>query len=249
MWGSLFVDERAWGGMIESLAGDRQVIVINGPGHGNSQDPSRRYTQDECATAAQQVLAAFHIVDPVDWIENAWGGAVGMILAVRGGRQVVRSLVMLGTPIDVYSSRERRRTQLLLALHAVLGMHPPLPKIVASVLLARHTMQHNPQAVDVVCSALRRSDRRMLRNAIRSISLGRPDLSPILHRVDIQALIVTGREHPGFTPEQASRAAAQMSTATVSVVDGCAYLLPLEAPEETTALVRQFWSSDVLAAN
>lgn len=83
LWNSLFVDDRSWARVEEDLASDHQVIVINGPGHGRSGDPGRRYNQDECATAALQVLAAFGVDNRVDWVGNAWGGAVGIVIAAR----------------------------------------------------------------------------------------------------------------------------------------------------------------------
>jgi pimeloyl-ACP methyl ester carboxylesterase len=83
LWNSLFVDDRSWARVEEDLASDHQVIVINGPGHGRTGDPGRRYNQDECATAALQVLAAFGVDNRVDWVGNAWGGAVGIVIAAR----------------------------------------------------------------------------------------------------------------------------------------------------------------------
>jgi pimeloyl-ACP methyl ester carboxylesterase len=240
LWGSLFVDHRSWNGVAENLAGDHQVIMINGPGHGRSGDPGRHYTQDECADAALEVLAASGISGLVDWVGNAWGGAVGVILAARRP-SVVRSLVMLSTPIAVYSPAEQRRTQLLLGLHRLLGMRGPLPRTIAAALLSKTTMQTNPMAVETVCAGLRRFDRRMLRSAVQSISLDRPDLTPLLPEVDAPTLVVTGADHPGLTPQQAQQAASTLKRGRAAVVDDSAYLLPLEAPGRTIALIREFW--------
>jgi pimeloyl-ACP methyl ester carboxylesterase len=240
LWNSLFVDHHSWNGFAENLAADHQVIMINGPGHGRSGDPSRQYTQDECADAALEVLVTTEISGLVDWVGNAWGGAVGLIAAARRP-SVVRSLVMLSTPIAVYSPAEQRRTRLLLGLHGMLGMRGPLPRTIAAALLSKTTMRTNPAAVETVCASLRRFDRRMLRNAVRSISLNRPDLTPLLSDVDAPTLVVTGSDHPGLTPQQAQHAAATLKRGRAAVIDDSAYLLPLEAPERTIALVREFW--------
>ena len=78
LWHSLFVDERSWERMLRPLADRRRLVVVTGPGHGASGDPGRRYTLDECAAAAAEVLDARGVVEPVDWVGNAWGGHVGV---------------------------------------------------------------------------------------------------------------------------------------------------------------------------
>jgi pimeloyl-ACP methyl ester carboxylesterase len=81
------------------LAEERRVIGINGPGHGSSADPGRRYTLPECADAAAQVLDALGVVEPVDWVGNAWGGHVGILFATAWPRRC-RSLVTIGSPVQ-----------------------------------------------------------------------------------------------------------------------------------------------------
>ena len=51
-WHSLFMDERSWGRIEAELARDRRLVIITGPCHGWSTDPGRRYSLDECSTAA-----------------------------------------------------------------------------------------------------------------------------------------------------------------------------------------------------
>ena len=77
LWHSLFVDERSWQRVEDALARDRCLVIITGPGHGESSDPGHRYSLDDCAAAAGEVLAALGIDEPVDWVGNAWGGHVG----------------------------------------------------------------------------------------------------------------------------------------------------------------------------
>ena len=56
LWHSLFLDERSWQRVEEDLAGDRRLVIITGPGHGTSTDPGHRYSLDDCAAAAGEVL-------------------------------------------------------------------------------------------------------------------------------------------------------------------------------------------------
>jgi hypothetical protein len=44
LWPSLFMDERSWDRLLPTLTQDRRLVIINGPGHGASGDPGRRYS-------------------------------------------------------------------------------------------------------------------------------------------------------------------------------------------------------------
>ncbi|WP_341994973.1 alpha/beta hydrolase [Microbacterium sp. LWH7-1.2] len=241
LWHSLFVDERSWERMLRPLADRRRLVVVTGPGHGASGDPGRRYTLDECAAAAAEVLDARGVVEPVDWVGNAWGGHVGLIFAAEWPQRC-RSLVALGTPIAALSPAERRRTRLLLVLYRLAGPSRMIVDGTTEVLLSPHTIDHDPDAVALVHDCLRRADKRMLRNAVVSISMRRPDASGLLGRITQPTLVVTGADHHGFTPDQARAAVARLARGELAVVPDSAYLTPLEAPAASADLVLALWA-------
>lgn len=106
LWHSLFVDSRSWHRVVEDLAHDRRLVLITGPGHGPSGDPGRHYSMEDCADAASSVLDALKIKEPVDWVGNAWGGHVGIVLAARQPQRF-RTLTTVGTPVHSYTLKGR----------------------------------------------------------------------------------------------------------------------------------------------
>lgn len=245
LWPSLFMDGRSWDRVVPGLAQDRRLVILDGPGHGASGDPGRRYDLSDCVNAAEQVLEALAVTDPVDWVGNAWGGHVGLRFAADRPGQC-RTLVTLGTPVAALSRSERSRTHPLLAVFGVLGPIELVLSGVTAALLSAHTRAADPDAVDLVRDSLRQANRRMLGNAVRSISLGREDLTALLPQITSPVLIVTGSDHAGFTPAQAQAAARHLPNGRTAVVADASYLVPLEAPTTTTALVREFWARDGL---
>lgn len=243
LWHSLFVDERSWNRMLPRLADHRRLVVVTGPGHGASSDPGRRYTLRECAEAALQVLNALSVNEPVDWVGNAWGGHVGVIFAAEWPERC-RSVVAFGSPIAALSRQERRRTRLLLGLYRLLGPSPRIVNGTTAVLLSPHTIERDPDAVALVRDCLRGADRRMLRNAIVSISMRRPDFAAVLPRIRQPVLIVTGADHHGFTPKQARKAAGLLPHGQTAVIADTAYLAPLEAPAASADLVLAMWADE-----
>jgi pimeloyl-ACP methyl ester carboxylesterase len=242
LWHSLFVDSASWRCVEPLLSAERQLILIDGPGHGASGDSGKPYTLRMCAEAALEVLAALGAAGPVDWVGNAWGGHVGIILAAAYPERL-RSLIAIGAPIAAYTRGEARRTQLLLGLYRLFGPAGFIRTAVAEVLLAPTTRERDPQAVAYVRAQLGAANRRRLRNAVVSISLGREDLTSLLPAIRVPTLFVTGADHGGFTPEQARAAIALVPGGQLAVVSEAAYLAPLERSEETARIVQEFWAA------
>ena len=113
---------------------------------------------------------------------------------------------------------------------------------VTEVLLSAHTRAQDPEAVELVRDGLRRANRRMLRNAVISISLHREDLTNLLSEIAPPTLLITGSDHSGFTPAQAEAAARLIPNGRTAVVPNAAYLVPLEAPATSSTLIREFWA-------
>ena len=171
---------------------------------------------------------------------NAWGGHVGLRFAADRPAQC-RSLVTLGTPVAALSRSERRQTYPLLAVYGMFGPVEPVLSGVTEVLLSPHTRAQDPEAVELVRDSLRHADRRMLRNAVISISLHREDLTHLLPQITAPTLLITGSDHAGFTAVQAEAAARLTRNSRTAVVPEAAYLVPLEAPTTTSTLIREFW--------
>lgn len=240
LWHSLFVDERSWRRVEEGLARDRRLVIITGPGHGQSSDPGHRYSLDDCAVAAGEVLAAVGIDEPVDWVGNAWGGHVGVVFASTWPDRC-RTLATFGTPIEAYGRSERWLFRVLLAAYRVVGMVDYLSSGIVEALLSPRTRADDQDAVALVLDGLRTMDRRALANAMVSISLRRPDLTARLPAIRCPTLFVTGGDHPEWTFDQATVKSRMLTAGSVAVVPDTAYLIPLEAPGETVRFLGEFW--------
>lgn len=240
LWHSLFVDARSWQRVEHELAQDRRLVIITGPGHGASSDPGHRYSLDDCAAAAGEVLAALGIDEPVDWVGNAWGGHVGVVFASSWPDRC-RTLATFGTPIEAYGRSERWLFRVLLAAYRVTGMVDYLSSSICEALLSPRTRSNDPEAVALVLDSLRTIRRRALANAMTSISLRRPDLTSRLPAIACPTVFVTGSDHPEWTPEQAKAKSRLLASGSVAVVPDTSYLTPLEAPDATIELIRTLW--------
>ena len=240
LWHSLFVDSRSWNRVRAAFGESRRLFMIDGPSHGGSAPMTRRFTLDECAGAALDVLDHLEITEPVDWVGNAWGGHVGALFAAAHPERC-RSLVTIGTPVHALGAPERRRIGAMVSLYRLVGPVGPLAKAVERGLLSPQTRATDPDAVRLVGDGLRHADRRGMYTAMRSVMLARPDLTPILSDIVAPTLIVTGDELPVLTPSDARAAAAKLPHGTSAVIAATRHLAPLEAATAVVELVVAFW--------
>src|SRR5712691_10962344 len=134
LWHSLFVDSTTWARVREPLASVRRLLLVDGPGHGHNPPVARRFTLDDCAGAATDVLDHFRIGGPVDGVGNAWGGHVGIPFAAAYPERC-RSLATIGSPVHALIPAERRKIALLSGVYRLTGPLPPLVSLLTDALL------------------------------------------------------------------------------------------------------------------
>jgi pimeloyl-ACP methyl ester carboxylesterase len=243
LWHSLFVDSTTWARVRQPLASVRRLLLVDAPGHGHNPPVARRFTLDDCAGAAADVLDHFRIGGPVDWVGNAMGGHVGIpFAAAYPGR--CRSLATIGSPIHALTPPERRKIALLSRVYRLTGPVPPLVNLVTDALLGPHARTADPQAAALVGAAFRRATRRGMSGAIGSVSLHRPDLTPLLAKISTPTLICAAADDPNWTPADAARAAGRLPNGTSVILPGAGHIAPLfEAAPAVAELLTAFWAN------
>jgi pimeloyl-ACP methyl ester carboxylesterase len=244
-WHSLFVDRRSWNAQRDFLADRFRVVLIDGPGHGESSHPDRTYTLEDCAEAALAVLDRLDIAS-APFVGCAWGGHVGVTLAARHPERISR-LIVLGSPMQPLVGLERVRAAVLTVAFRFVGATPFLVEQAVRALVAEHAPRGARAYVE---GCLKSADGRGLFLAMRSIMLGRPSLVgllPTIRQAGIPCLFATGDQDllwpPALAAEHAKLAGAELRTFT-----GVAHLPSVEAPDEVNALLSEWLQQNRAAA-
>ena len=240
LWHSMYVDGWSWDRIVPLLLPGRRLLVVDGPGWGESDRLRRVVRMPDAVRAAAQVVTAVSPGAPVDWVGNAWGGHVGIELAATRP-ELLRTLVAAGAPLRPVTPEQRGRIELLLRLLSIVGPVAPLRRAVLPALLTARSAS-DPAVVQLVTDALRHAGRRSAANAIRSFTLNRVDITNLLPRVAAPTLFVATDDRPDWTPDEASAAAAAVPDGRAVVVAGARALIPAEQPEALARLIREFWS-------
>lgn len=244
LWHSLWVDSRSWGSLVNSLGAQRHLVVIDGPGYGRSDPIDRDFTLADCAHAAVEVLDRLGITEPVEWVGNAWGGHVGIILAADQPRRI-HSLVTIAAPLTPVGARQRwTQTYPLAALYRLTGPNRLITKALFDALLGADAITAQPDRAADLIRAFTEADRGSIRRTIRFMHRWR-SLTDVLPAITAPTLFLTGDlDDQHWRPADARAAAATMPDARVVTLTAAGHLGPLLLDVDLIAkTVTQFWQS------
>ncbi|HXO52311.1 MAG TPA: alpha/beta fold hydrolase [Mycobacterium sp.] len=244
LWHSLWVDSRSWGPLVDALGAHRRVVAIDGPGYGRSSPIHRDFTLDDCAKAAGEVLDQLSITERVDWVGNAWGGHVGITLAVSQPHRF-RSLVTIAAPLTPVGRRQRwTQTYPLALLYRLTGPNRVITKALFDALLGANAIAAHPDRAAEIVSAFKDADRESIRRTIRFMHSWR-DLADKLPGVTVPTLLIAGDladQH--WQPADAQAATTTMPNARAAAVTGAGHVGPLLLDTDLIAqTVTEFWQS------
>ncbi len=238
LWHSMFVDSHTWDPVLEALAADRTLIVVDGPGFGLSDPLEQRTTLSEAVGAASDLITSL-AAGAVDWVGNAWGGHIGIELAASRPEQI-RSLVAISSPTDPNSATLIRQIRMLIPIFRIFGAVGPVRGAILQGLLT-DASQRDTEQVRIVKEGISHPTRRSYVNSIHSFVLHRADISYLLPQIHCPTLFVTGDDRAEWSPEKMAASAALTPGATTAVISGARTLAPLEQPESTAKLIQTFW--------
>ena len=240
LWHSMFVDSSSWARVVPTLSEHRRLVVVDGPGYGDSDELAAVTTMTECADAALDLLDGLDL-PLVDWVGNAWGGHVAYQFdCAAPGR--LRSLVAISAPPQRLPMRDRAKVSLLRPVLATAGPVPFLLDLVAEAQLTDFSRAADVQAVQVIRDSMRRQSRRSLSTTVASFVIGRRDLTRQARLGTAPALFVATDDRGEWGPREADAAAAARPGARALTVSWARTLVPLEQPAVLARRIVEFWT-------
>lgn len=238
-WPSLLMTGDMWQAQADHFAAAHRVLLIDPPGHGDSDKLTAPFTFEQCTQCIVDVLDALG-VERVHFVGNSWGGMIGGTFAARHPERIGKAVLMNCTA-SAAGWRQKLEYGLLLRMARLLGrVRPPLTKSVLDAFLGPTTFRDRPDVVEFVRAGVESVDIDSARWAVRSIVPDRPDQRALLSRVRTPVLVVAGDEDATFPLEETAEMAHAMPGARLVVLDGVAHLAALENPDLVNALIGDF---------
>ena len=238
-WPSLLMTGEMWSAQAERFARDHRVIVVDSPGHGESQSLTKYFTFDECAHSIVDVLDALD-EHTAHFVGNSWGGMIGGTFAARYPERIGKAILMNCTASPAGAWQRVEYGALLQVARALGGIRPPLTRSVLKAFLGPTTFRDRPDVVEFVRRTVRSVDVTSSAWAVRSVVPRRPDQRALLAAIRTPVLVVAGAEDATFPNAETKAMADAIPGARYTVLDGVAHLAALEDPPLINRLVAEF---------
>jgi 3-oxoadipate enol-lactonase len=240
LWPSLFSDHHMWHHQVAALNDDGwRTLALDPPGHGRSPGVGRTFTMDECAEVVLQVLDDLDTHSPVAFLGTSWGGFIAPRVALRAPDRI-SAVVMFNTSAERGNPLELAKARILTRLMGLTALDAATDRLIMAGLLAPGTRGRYPDIAAELTRRLRSWDRRSVIRTVRSVLIDRTPTLDALPHISTPTLVVSGAQDHTLPTIHSLRIVEKLLNARHVQVAGAAHLIPLEAPAEATALIRDF---------
>lgn len=245
-WSSLLMSGGMWQAQAEHFAGRYRVLLIDPPGHGDSEALQRHFAFDECARCLVEVLDHLGLAQG-HFVGNSWGGMIGATFAARYPGRLGVAVLMNATasPADW---KHRLEFPLLAVLARLLGLDGVLKRLVVGNFVGPTSEAQRPQVLASIGAALAHCRPDSVAWAVSSVVPRRPDQRALLAGIRRPVLVIAGEEDRVFPVAETRVMAESIPGAEFVVMPRTAHLAGLENPQEVNALIDAFLARHAEAA-
>jgi len=236
------LDLSMWDLIVDDLAVDRLVVRYDLWGHGATPDPPGDRTINDLVAQCLSVLA--DIEETTRTTPDLVGLSLGALVALAtAARQpgAVRRLVAMNAVFE-RSEADKRGSRERLALTETDGLEP-VAALAVDRWFAPAWQAAHPARVAAVRTRLTTTDLDGYLKAYRLFVDGDPTMPAAAARITAPTLAVTGELDVGSVPAMSHAIASAIPDARSRVLSGLRHLPPIEAPDATITVLRDFLDS------
>ncbi|MEU4191319.1 alpha/beta hydrolase [Kribbella sp. NPDC026611] len=238
-WPSLLMDGTLWTAQAEHFIDRYQVVLVDPPGHGDSELLTKPFTFDQCAEVIKAIADDLQ-ASRIHVVGNSWGGMIGGTFAARYPDRISTAVLMNATASP--AGRRQRLEYGVLTRSAQLlgGIRRPLTGPVRDAFLGPTAKREKPEVVATVNELAQKVNIRSGRHAVTSVVPHRPDQRELFGTIQAPVLVVAGAEDKTFPVAESEEMADSIPGARFVVLEQSAHLAALESPKEVNALIDDF---------
>jgi 3-oxoadipate enol-lactonase len=234
----LLFDGRMWRHQVEPLSALGRVIVLDGPGHGKSEDPPRFALEDH-AEALFDIVKVLGI-DRAVLVGLSWGGMISMRFSLKHPDRV-RAMCLMDTSAEVEPLAGRVKNRLFISVHRRVGLPMSVfNKEVAPLMFGDETLRDRPELVEQTARNTLGFSREGIARASLAVVVHRKSILEELGKVRTPTLVICGEQDRATTPDKAQNIARAIPGAELVMIPGAGHMSALEAPERVNKVLLPF---------
>jgi pimeloyl-ACP methyl ester carboxylesterase len=218
-----------WSAQIEALTPRCRVIAPDLRGFGESEAAGDVVTMDMFADDLAVILDALEIEEPVCLCGFSMGGYIAFAFWRKYASRV-RSMILPNTrpSADTPEAADGRRK---MADRVLAEGSEPLIESMIGKMFAPDTPKRDPALVRKVRAMMEANSREGVAATLRGLA-DRADVTAMLPRMDVPALVIVGSEDQISTPKEMSGMAKAIPRAKFVEIPGAGHMAPMEKPRE-----------------
>lgn len=239
MWPSIFYDHSLYLGLCEWL--DNPLVLLDGPGHGRSNDCPETINLDVCARALDDVMSELAIESAI-LVGTSWGGLVAMVHGLSAPASRIRGLILANTPFGM-SHPPSFSSRLVVFLSRLIPNRPLFREGVAKAFFSPQTRIRHPEVIANFHSQTGTFEHPDLARVIRSVLIDRPSLLPRLPELRLPVLVMAGEDDSLYPASGMRELVAPLPDHTLEVIPGSGHISLAERPHESAIRIQKWLSS------
>jgi 3-oxoadipate enol-lactonase len=238
LWPSILADHQIYQGPIASWRGKHRLVIIDGPGHGDSGPAPAAFSMRECGQAMADILNQLDISMPVILVGCSWGGLVAGEFAIDHPLRT-KALVMMNTP--VHNDQQGLKLSDRFVVWGARWLHKTrvYQEGVAHSFFLPDTYKRGGSLLEAFYRHLCNADGAALALSVRSVMLEREPLAPRMSKIKSPTLFIAGRFDEMYPIETLRDAALSLPNGQFEVLD-TSHISVVDESEKTTQLIDEF---------
>jgi len=238
LWPSILADHHIYQGPIASWWGKHRLVIIDGPGHGDSGPAPALFTMKQCGQAMADILNQLDISTPVIFIGCSWGGLVAGEFAIDQPSRT-KAVVMMNTP--VHNDQHGLKLGDRFVVWGARWLHKTrvYQEGVARSFFLPDTCQRGGPVIEAFYRHLGNADGAALALSVRSVMLEREPLAQRMPKIKSPTLFIAGRFDAMYPTETLRNAALSLPNGQFEVLD-TSHISVVDESEKTTQLINEF---------
>lgn len=201
----------------DSLSKEYQILVIDLPGHGNSEEPKEVWNLYNYVESVHALITSLKIKQPV-LVGHSFGGKISLLYA---SKYEVKKLIILAAPFKKEIQKLSLKTRCLKALKKVPGLNK----------LENWAKQH------MGSTDYRNASPIMRQILVNHVNL---DITEEIKKITVPTLLIWGTMDEAVPLARAYELESMIPNAGVVEYEGCTHYAYLERLNQTVSVIKQF---------
>lgn len=239
-WPSLMLNGSMWKFQVERFAPDYRIVLVDSPGHGESDALRRIIDLRDSARCVVDILDALAIERCI-LVGNSWGG---MLATVFPAYFPERSIAAVGINCTGSLPTQEETIKFTLAanfLQLCAGIPGFMADMLSGLFPGATGAATKPEFRAYLRNVVAKDDPKSVGWALKSILLNRTDVHRLVGTIaDVPVLVIAGEEDSQFPVWVVRRLANAIPTATFVEIARTGHLAALESPDEVNEAIASF---------